>query len=191
MGFLRGARDAGRSACGPSSTMLPFVREGRAALLRFGGRGSGRPRLPRSARRLDAAGFRANPERAGARKVSTRRPHRHHLARRDRLHQPRPVREPPRAVRPRGARRRLQARAHPLNLHLGYLAEGPALRARHRRKQSLPHARGARAVAFAVRRAALSGRHALRSVHRPRPRCAELRLLPGRPLHPGGDARRA
>ena len=31
-------------------------------------------------------------------------------------------------------------------------------------------------------------RHALRSVHQARPRCAELRLLPGRPLPAGGDA---
>ena len=41
------------------------------------------------------------------------------------------------------------------------------------------------------RRAAAADRHALRSVHRARPRCAELRLLPGRPLHRGGDAVRA
>ena len=47
---------------------------------------------------------------------------------------------------------------------------------------------GARAVARDQRRAAAADRHALRSVHRARPRCAELRLLPGRPLHPGGDA---
>ena len=43
-------------------------------------------------------------------------------------------------------------------------------------------------VAFDQRRAAHSDRHAVRSVHRPRPRCAQLRLLPGRPLHLGGDA---
>ena len=40
----------------------------------------------------------------------------------------------------------------------------------------------------AVRRAALPDRHRLRSVHRPRPRCAQLRLLPGCALHAGGDA---
>ena len=33
-------------------------------------------------------------------------------------------------------------------------------------------------------------RHALRSLHRARPRCAELRLLPGRALPAGGDALR-
>ena len=47
---------------------------------------------------------------------------------------------------------------------------------------------GARAVAFAVRRAAPAGRHALRSLHPARPRCAQLRLLPGCPLPAGGDA---
>ena len=38
------------------------------------------------------------------------------------------------------------------------------------------------------RRAAAADRHAVRSVHRARPRCAQLRLLPGCALHPGGDA---
>ena len=50
---------------------------------------------------------------------------------------------------------------------------------------------GAGPVAFALRRAADPGRHALRPLHQPRPRCAELRLLPGRPLHAGGHALRA
>ena len=40
----------------------------------------------------------------------------------------------------------------------------------------------------AVRRAPAAGRHALRPVHRPRPRCADLRELPGRALPAGGDA---
>ena len=43
-------------------------------------------------------------------------------------------------------------------------------------------------AARAVRRPAAAGRHALRPVHRARPRCAELCLLPGRPLPPGGHA---
>ena len=48
---------------------------------------------------------------------------------------------------------------------------------------------GARwACRTAVRRAAAAGRHGLRPVHRPRPRCAELRLLPGRALPAGRDA---
>ena len=40
------------------------------------------------------------------------------------------------------------------------------------------------------RRAAAPHRHAVRPVHRARPGCAELRLLPGRPLHPGRHALR-
>ena len=36
----------------------------------------------------------------------------------------------------------------------------------------------------------VADRHALRSLHRPRPRCAELRLLPGRALPAGRDAER-
>ena len=38
--------------------------------------------------------------------------------------------------------------------------------------------------------AAVPDRHALRSVHRPRPRCAQLRLLPGRALPARRDAER-
>ena len=47
---------------------------------------------------------------------------------------------------------------------------------------------GARPVACHQRRAAVADRHALRSVHRARPRCAQLCLLSGCALHPGGDA---
>ena len=38
------------------------------------------------------------------------------------------------------------------------------------------------------RRAAVADRDPVRSLHRARPRCPELRLLPGRALHGGGDA---
>ena len=110
------------------------------------------------------------------------------LARRHRLDQSRPLGQPPRAVRPREAGRHLQERAHPLDLQLGILAQGPAHRARHRRDEPVHPAVGARAVARDQRRAAAADRHALRSVHRARPRCAQLRLLPGGALHPGGDA---
>ena len=65
---------------------------------------------------------------------------------------------------------------------------GPAPRARHRREQPVPQPRQPRPRARAVRRPPAAGRHALRPVHRPRPRCAELRLLPGRALPAGGDA---
>ena len=45
-------------------------------------------------------------------------------------------------------------------------------------------------LAFAVRRAAPAHRHALRPVHRAGPRCPQLCLLPGCPLHPRCDALR-
>ena len=64
----------------------------------------------------------------------------------------------------------------------------PARRARHRREQPVPAARGARPVRAAVRPAPDPGRHALRPVHRARPRCAHLRELPGRALSAGRDA---
>ena len=86
------------------------------------------------------------------------------------------------------AGRHLQERAHPLDLHLGVLAQGPAYRARHRRDEPVHPAVGARPVALDQRRAAAADRHALRSLHRARPRCAELCLLPGCALHRGGDA---
>ena len=84
--------------------------------------------------------------------------------------------------------RHVQERAHPLDVQLGVLAEGPAHRARHRRDEPVHPALGARPVALDQRRAAAADRHAVRPVHRARPRCAQLRLLPGRALHPGGDA---
>ena len=67
-------------------------------------------------------------------------------------------------------------------------AARPAHRARHRREQPVHPARRARPQPSALRRAAAADRHALRSVHRPRPRCAELRLLPGCALHDRGHA---
>ena len=76
----------------------------------------------------------------------------------------------------------------PLHLRLGILAQGPAYRARHRRDEPVHPALGARPVAFDQRRAPAADRHALRSLHPARPRCAELCLLPGCPLHGGGDA---
>ena len=54
--------------------------------------------------------------------------------------------------------------------------------------ESVHPAVGARPVAFDQPRAAAADRHAVRSVHRARPRCAELRVLPGRPFYPRGDA---
>ena len=66
--------------------------------------------------------------------------------------------------------------------------ERAAYRARHRRDEFVHSALGARPVAHHQRRAAAADRHAVRSIHRPRSRCAQLCLLSGRALHRGGDA---
>ena len=66
--------------------------------------------------------------------------------------------------------------------------KGPAHRAGDRREQSVHPAGGARPVGAAVRRAAAADRHGVRSVHQPRPRCAQLRLLSGRAVHSRGHA---
>ena len=79
-------------------------------------------------------------------------------------------------------------RKNPLDLQLGFFAERPAHRTRHRREQSVPPDVGAGPVLFDQRRAAAADRDLVRSVHQPCARSAELRLLPGRPLHGGGDA---
>ena len=117
-----------------------------------------------------------------------RQAHRDHVAGRDGLDQSRAVGEPAQPVRAREDGRHVQERAHRLDLQLGIRADRPAHRARHRGEQSVHRALGARPVAFDQRRAAVPDRHAVRSVHRARPRCAQLRLLPGGALHPGGDA---
>ena len=67
-------------------------------------------------------------------------------------------------------------------------AGGSTHRARHRREQPLHDAGRARALGVALWHTTAPDRHRLRSVHRPRARRAELRLLPGRAVHPRGDA---
>ncbi len=62
----------------------------------------------------------------------------------------------------------------------GIIRRGAAPGTRHCRDEPVHHALGARAVACDQWRAAAAGRHAVRSLHRARPRCDELRLLPGR-----------
>src|SRR3546814_4956641 len=69
-----------------------------------------------------------------------------------------------------------------LGAEVGDGARRPAPGTRHRRDEPLPAAERARPVALPLRRAPAADRHALRSLHHARPRCAELRLLPGRPL---------
>ena len=88
----------------------------------------------RSSRTMSTqVGFGALLNELGARADAARRAHRHHLAGRHGLDQSRAVGEPPRPVRAREHGRHVQERAHPLDLQLGVLAEGPAHRARHRR----------------------------------------------------------
>ena len=164
----------------------------RRAVCRQGDAGGSKPSGSRCPTALPTPGKESLSTQAGfglilneiGRSDSRSRPaHRHRVAGRHRLDQSRPVAQPAGALRQVGDGRRLQARAHPLDLRLGGVARGPAYRTRHRRDEPLPAALGARPFAFAVRRAAAADRNALRSLHRPRPRCAELRLLPGRPLH--------
>ena len=76
----------------------------------------------------------------------------------------------------------------PSTFNWDYSPKGQHHRTRHRRDEPVHHAVGARPVAFDQRRAAAAGRHAVRSLHRARPRCAELCLLSGCALHGGGDA---
>ena len=187
MGPLRGTFDRVRQAPGlPRPGALQ--RQGHAPARGAGDPGSRRDPRAETGGDVDATGFRAHPQRACALGRAARRAHRDDLARRDRLDQSRRLGQPARTVRARGDEGRLQVRAHPLDLCLGIRAEGPAHRARHRRDEPLHPALGARPLALAVRRAADSDRHTVRSLHRPRPRCVELRLLPGRPLHPRRDA---
>ena len=115
-------------------------------------------------------------------------PHRHHQPGRHRLHQSRALGEPPRRVRPPYPRRRVPRRQTRFAPNAGAWRPRASTSnsASPRRTCSccwaLPASRGP------ARRAAAPDRHGLRSVHQPRPRCAQLRLLPGRAVPAGLDA---
>ena len=156
-----------------------------------GGSGSGALRGARGNRAIDPSGVRKDPVRAGQVGRSARRPDRHHLARRHRLDQSRRVRQPARAVPPPGAEGRVPRRADSLRPEVVGRQRRSAHRAGHRRKQPFPHARRAGSGGTAVRHPAAADWHGLRSVHRARARCAQLRLLPGCAVPAGGDAGRA
>jgi pyruvate dehydrogenase E1 component len=96
--------------------------------------------------------------------------------------------QPSRPVRARENGRYIQERAHSFNVPLGLFAQRPAYRARHRRDEPVHPVVRARALARDQRRAADPDRHAVRPLHPARARCAQLCMLPGRPLHSGGDA---
>ena len=170
---------------------VPFARrtETHASPRRAGAAGAGA--RPPGGARLDPGGVRPDHGRARARPGRARGPHRHDLARRHGVDQPRPLGRAPERVQPRRARGRLQGRAGRVQPALGREPARSARRARDRREQSVPDAGGAGPRRSAVRRAPDPGRHALRPVHRPRPRCADLRELPGRALSSGRDAVRA
>ena len=166
---------------------VPFAARTEAPSQRAGA-GAGEPADgPPGAPRLDPGGVRPGDGRARAQRRAACRAHHQHLARRHGVDQPRRLGQPAQRVQPRRPCRRVQGRARRLGAGLGREPGGPACRARHRREQPVPDAGGARARRPAVRRAAAAGRHALRPVHRPRPRCADLCELPGRPLPAGGD----
>ena len=155
-----------------------------------------RCRCPRSCRRAAAAATASTQEAFGRIMGELARSdlplagaHRHHLARRHGLDQPRRLGRPARACSAAASTRTSSAPSRCSRRHPGgERTTGPASRAGHRREQPVPQPRQPRPRPRAVRRPAPAGRHALRPVHRPRPRCPELCLLPGRALPPGGHA---
>ena len=169
---------------------VPFVQKGRRRLKAARIPVDNFPKIEAKGPMSTQAGFgRVLDEIARARRAAGRS-HRHHLAGRDGLDQSRAMGEPARPVlhdEPGGP---VQAtRAH-VAAALGDEPQGPAHRARHRRDEPVPDAVGARHVAHVVRRAPAPRGHAVRSVRVPRPRCAELCLLPGLALHGGRHAGR-
>ena len=166
----------------------PFNRDGRRRLERAGDRRAGAACVQAVAADVDPAGLWARAQRTRARRYRTRLAHRHRVARRHGVDQSRRLGQPARAVRARREGRPVPQREDTLDLQLGLFTEGTAHRTRHRRDEPVHPDVGAGAVASHQRRTAVADRHPVRSLHRARPRCPELRLLPGRALHGGGDA---
>ena len=137
---------------------------------------------------VDAAGLRPDPGGDRTQRCGFRRPHRHHLARRHGLDQSGRLGQSPQIVRPPARQGPFQGGENSVHLCLGLRARRPAYGAGHRGDESLHSSLGAGTVASIVRRPAVAGGHALRSLHRPRSGCAQLRLLPGFPFPAGGDA---
>ena len=147
-------------------------------------------RVAGAARRppIHPGSFRPHSRRAGGGAERARGTDRDDLAGCHRLDQSRRLGQPPRHLRPQRARRYVPRGKSRLGAALGDVAARPASRARHRRKQSVPAAFGARFCGAAVRRAALADRHPVRPVHQARPRRTQLRPLSGCAVHSGGDA---
>jgi hypothetical protein len=136
---------------------------------------------------LDPAGVRAAPARARPQRRPARRPHRHHLAGRDRLDQSRAW------VNRRGlfAREEMadlfRRERIPSTFTWDFSPKGQHMELGIA-EMNLFILLSALGLSHShLRRAADPGRHALRPFHRARPRCAELCLLPGRALHARRD----
>ncbi|TPW08103.1 MAG: hypothetical protein FD124_634 [Alphaproteobacteria bacterium] len=160
----------------------PFRRAARAGAVACG--------LPprRGCGDLHASRVRQNPQRHRAHGRAAGGRHRHHIAGRLRLYQSRRVGEPARAFQPQDGRGRVPEAQDRVCSNLDGDTAGTTHRTRHRREQSLPQSCSVRPVCAAFRRTPFAHRHPLRPVHRARPRCAELRLLPGCALSACGDA---
>ena len=195
-----GSRKARNGSPGPGSAATAPRR--RRALVetsrdRAGEAGAavGRRRGARDRRRRRARSNRPRRRSAGSCSIcrraggAARRPHRHHLARRHRLDQSRRLGEPARPVPPAGPCRRVRRGQNPLGPEMGRrptAGQHIELGIAENNLFLMLAALGLAGDLFGD--AAVPDRHRLRSVHRPRPRCAQLRLLPGCALHAGGDA---
>ena len=174
------ARRRGMGAAGRHRRQCPAGRRGaaraqRASPAKSAQRSFGHDRDPRNSRAagrgaIDPGRLRPDPARPQPSRRRPRRPHRHHLARRHRLDQPRRLGQPARPVQAARNGGRLRRRKDCLGAKMVGDKQGPAYRAGHRRIQPVPDARRARPVGRFVRAAAVPDRHALRPVHRPRPR---------------------
>ena len=146
------------------------------------------PRSPAAESMSTQEGFGRILNELGAR-GGVRRPHRHHLARRHRVDQPRRLGEPARHLRPPRHEGRLPRGEGGLGPALGDVAGRASTSSSASPRTTCSWLLAAMGLSHsAVRRPPAAGRHALRPVHPARARCAELRLLPGCALPAGGDA---
>ena len=133
-----------------------------------------RARRRAGSRDLDPDGFGQILDEIAREGGAARRPHRHDLARRHRLDQPRPLGEPARPVRPRRAwPTRSRPSASPRPSAWDFSPEGQHFELGIAEMNLFIDARRRSASRTALRRAAAAGRHALRPLHR----CAALDAL--------------
>jgi transketolase N-terminal domain/subunit len=170
-------------ACGTFSPRVPFFGSGRPPLRRRACLPVPAIEPPKDREISTQAAFGKILDDLARGDSDARRTHRHDLARRDRHDKPRPLGQPPQALRAGRAARRLHRAPHPLDRQVELRPRGPACRARHRRDEPVPSPRRRGPRAQPLGQAAHPGGHGVRSFRPPRPRCAQLRLLPGRALH--------